>query len=102
MRANVLLAVALSICACKKASEAPPSPSAPSSTADQDALWKLAPDGAVVGIVVSPSALTRLEAGVTAVNKALAAAPDLAPFKARLDQELEEVLGTSTPSLAAA
>lgn len=101
MRANTLLAVALAICACKKASDAPPSPNASPSTTAQDALWKLAPDGAFVGVVISPSALTRIEAGFQAINKAFDAAPELAAFKGRMDQELEDVLGTPVASLAA-
>jgi type IV pilus assembly protein PilA len=103
MRANTLLAVALAFTACKKKSADTPPPSAgpPASTADQDALWKLAPDGAFAGGVVSPAALTRLEAGYNAVTKTINAVPEMAPLKAQLDQELQEALGTSTASLAA-
>jgi len=104
MRAHLLLVVALAICACKKDKKSEPgaAPNAPASTADQDALWALAPDKAFVGVVVSPSALARVEAGVVEVNKLFAVAPELAPFKAKIDEALEEVLGTTNPSLAAA
>ena len=104
MRANHLfVVVALACGACKKdKTQAPPSPSAPTSTADQDALWALAPDRPLAGFVISPAALARLEAGALEVNKVFAVAPDLAPFKAKIEEALEDVLGTTNPSLAAA
>ena len=104
MRAHLLLVVALAICACKKDKKSEPgaAPKAPTSTAAQDALWALAPDKAFVGVVVSPAALASLEAGAVEVNKLFAVAPELAPFKAKIDEALEEVLGTTNPSLAAA
>ena len=103
MRAHLLF-VALAICGCKKkaSEQAPPSPSAPTSTAELDALWALAPDRAVFGAVISPSAVGRLEAGALEVNKLFAVAPDLAPIKQKLDEGMQEVFGTTNPSLAAA
>ncbi|MDQ3341776.1 MAG: hypothetical protein M4D80_42050 [Myxococcota bacterium] len=105
MRVHLLL-VALAICGCKKkaSDKAPPTPSAPTptSTAELDALWALAPDQAVVGVVISPAGLARLEAGAVEINKLFAVAPELAPLKQQLDEGLQEVFGTTNPSLSAA
>lgn len=105
MRVHLFVAALAICCACKKAKkdgEPGAAPKPPASTSDQDALWALTPDKAFVGIVVSPAAVGKLEAGALDVNKAFAAAPDLAPFKAKMDEALTEVLGTANPSLATA
>src|SRR5258706_11743270 len=55
------------VCGCKKdsgpsSSLAPvPSPAAPQSTAELDALWAKAPEGAIGGFVMSPRAVTMTE-----------------------------------------
>jgi hypothetical protein len=102
MRAHHLLVVFAALGACKKAKEAPPSPSAPTSSAEQDALWALAPEGVIFGFVASPAGLAKLDAGMADVHAAMSAAPELAPFKAKMEEEIGEVLGTGTLSLAAA
>lgn len=98
------LFVALAIVgACKKdKTQAPPSPAAPASTAEQDALWALAPEGVIGGMIATPDALAKIERGALAVDKVFATAPDLAPFKAKMEAELQEVLGTKTLTFAAA
>jgi hypothetical protein len=105
MRIPVLLAlVAIAGCKKDKGNDKPPGPApvAPTSTDAQDALWALAPEGALVGFVVSPTGLERLEAGANDVNKVFTSAPDLAPFKAKIDEGLTEILGSPSLSLSAA
>jgi hypothetical protein len=110
MRNWILVVAALSAVGCKKNKEGdnktPPAPGtnapkAPASTADQDALWALAPDGMAVGVVVSPAAMAKIEAGGLELKKLLDS-PELATFKAKADEALMEVLGTTNPSLATA
>src|ERR1700733_13902747 len=52
---------------------------APSSTADQDALWKLAPSDAMFGAVASPRALAMIEHAWGDVRALMAATPELSP-----------------------
>src|SRR5580704_16695032 len=65
-------------------------PAAPVSTADQDALWKLAPDGTVLGIVASPRALAMTEHAWGDVRAFMGATPELAPMLVKIGA----VLGT--------
>ena len=104
MRAHVFLFTVLSLIACKhdKAAELASAPKAPVSTSDQDALWALAPDQVIVGAVISPRGLAHVEQAAQELEKILQAAPDLAPIKLKIDEALQEVLGTTNPSLAAA
>lgn len=98
-----MVAVAVSLVACEKQrSEAVPvpEPTAPASTAEQDALWKLAPDGAVFGMVASSRGVAQLEAAALAVKGVLATAPELAGANRELDAELKRLLGTTRPVLA--
>jgi hypothetical protein len=95
MRARIVVAIAVALCACKKAEP-------PAGATTRDALWALTPDGANIGLVVSPAALSQLEAGAIEINKLFATAPELAPFKAKLDERMKQLLGTTTPSLTAA
>jgi hypothetical protein len=93
--------------ACKKTTavdktQTPPSPSAPATTAEQDALWALAPEGALGGMIVTPAALAKIERGMVSIDKLFATAPDLAPFKAKMEEAFQDVLGTKTLTLAAA
>jgi hypothetical protein len=57
---------------------------APVSTADQDALWKLAPDGAVLGIVATPRALGMVEHAWGDVRAFMGATPELAPILVKI------------------
>jgi hypothetical protein len=104
MRMRHFLVAAVLVAGCKKDKAAQPSPSpspkAPASTAEQDALWKLAPDGATVGIVVSSAGIKAMEAGWVSVKKLIATAPDLAPVAAKLDAQLTKVFGSSNVTLA--
>jgi hypothetical protein len=52
---------------------------APSSTVDQDALWKLAPSDAMFGAIASPRALAMIEHAWGDVRALMAATPELAP-----------------------
>src|SRR5580704_5620316 len=71
-------------------------PAAPVSTADQDALWKLAPDGTVLGIVASPRALAMTEHAWGDVRAFMGATPELAPMLVKIGA----VLGTPDLSFA--
>jgi hypothetical protein len=73
------LLVLLALAACHHDGAAP---AAPVSTSDQDALWKLAPDGAVFGIVVSPRALAMVDHGWSDVRAFMATVPELASIRA--------------------
>jgi hypothetical protein len=98
-----LLVAALLVGGCKKdkpAAPPAPTPSAPVSTAEQDALWKLAPDGAIVGIVVSSRGISSIEAGWIAVRKLIQTAPELAKAAAEMEQKLTSVFGSSNVALA--
>src|SRR5262245_50581207 len=85
MRALAALLIALA--ACHHSDGA--APIAPVATTDQDALWKLAPDGAVFGMVVSPRALALADPAWADVRGLLGTAPQLAAGLA----ELELMLG---------
>jgi len=102
----VVLAAALSFVACKKAtsSDAPTPPFAaqPTSTAELDALWALAPDGAKMGFVVSPRGLAMIEHAWQDIEAFVKTAPELAPFALEMQAEIQKKLGVSSLSLAAA
>ncbi len=102
MRIRVLLVAALLAGGCKKdkaAAPPTPAPKAPASTAEQDALWKLAPDGAIVGIVVSPSGIESLESGWLAIRKLIQTSPEMARAAARLEEDLTKAFGSSNVTL---
>ncbi len=64
-------------------------PSGPS-----DAMWKLAPEGTVRAIVISPYGLAMLEKGFTSLLAYFAkAGPEMAPIEGQLDTLLEQVGG---------
>ena len=63
-------------------------PATPVSTADQDAFWKLAPDGAVFGIVASPRALAMAEHAWGDVRAFMGATPELAPTLVKIGAAL--------------
>jgi hypothetical protein len=97
MRAIALLAL---LVACRSKSPPPPAqapaPSAPAGTAAQDALWKLAPEGALAGGVVTSAALARLETA----HAITSSSPELAMFRDRLDGTLEDLFGLTSAPLA--
>jgi hypothetical protein len=92
MRALPFLVV-LSLTACHRDSGAP---AAPVSTAEQDALWKLAPAGTKLGVVVSPRGVAMLDHAWADVRAFIAATPELAPMLVKL----ANVVGTPDLSLA--
>lgn len=96
---SVWLAGLLVVCGCKHEGNAPTTP-APASGADLDALWRLAPEGASVGFVVSPRGVAMVERAAAAIQALLAAAPELAPARNALSQALTQGLGSSNLALA--
>jgi type II secretory pathway pseudopilin PulG len=103
MRRYWVVVAAIAVVGCKKdkAASPPPAPAkTPLSTAEQDALWKLAPDGTQVGIVISSRAITTVEAGWLAAKQAAATAPELAKNLAKLDAKLIERFGSANVKLA--
>src|SRR5690606_22225953 len=100
MRSFVIVAlVALVGAACGK-DKAPTAPKSPSSTEAREALWKLAPEGAKGGIVVTPAGLTALERGWLAIKKLYATTPGLASIAAEMDAQLTEKFGSPDVTLA--
>jgi hypothetical protein len=73
---------------------------APTSTADADALWALAPEGATVGVVVSPRAVAMVEHAWLDVRSLLATAPELADINQTLGTALSRELGKPDVTLA--
>ena len=76
------------------------SPVQPMATAEQDALWKLAPEGAIAGFVASPRGVELVERAVLAGRALLATAPELAPLAQKLEAALRDATGTPSPTLA--
>ncbi|MEO6777362.1 MAG: hypothetical protein ABI467_30825 [Kofleriaceae bacterium] len=83
----------IAVVGCKQASTS--SPAAPASTAEVDALWKLAPDGATLGMVVSPRGMTLVEHGYTGVMTFLEGTPELEPQLADVRAELTKGIGAA-------
>jgi len=100
MRTVVLVGLLVAV-GCKKDVPLAEAPAAPSSTQELDTLWALAPDGATLGFVASPHGIEMLERGALAIQAALAAAPELADARRKLDDNLKDALGSTTPTLAA-
>ena len=83
----------LALAACHKEAT-PPAPGGPSSTADVDALWKLAPEGTAFGAVASPQAMQMVEHGYGDVTKFLGSIPEVAPALAKMTEDMKRELGT--------
>jgi hypothetical protein len=83
----------LALVACHK-DPTPDAPAGPASTAEIDALWKLAPEGAVVGAVASPRAMQLVEHGYADVTKLLGSIPEVAPLLAKMSADMKRDLGT--------
>src|SRR4051812_36131235 len=87
------------VCGCKKdsgpsssSSLAPvPSPAAPKSTADLDALWAKAPEGAIGGLVILPRAIGMTEHAWHGVHAFLKSMPAFAPAEAEMTKELAKM-----------
>lgn len=102
-----LLVAMLLFASCKRSnSSAPPLPAQvpvpqpPASTAEQDALWRLAPDGADIGLVVSSRGLVSLESGFAAVKQLFHTSPELKSAALEVDVKLRKYVGTSVVTLA--
>jgi type IV pilus assembly protein PilA len=80
---------------------ATPAPAGPVSTAEQDALWKLAPAGALGGIVISPHGLQMVEHAWIDLDTMVHASPELAEFAKNMDAQLQRSTGQTKPSFAA-
>ncbi|MBA3461735.1 MAG: hypothetical protein H0T46_17355 [Deltaproteobacteria bacterium] len=104
MRAFTPLVIGLALVGCKKGSSSSSagdtSPGAPSSSTDTDALWAMAPEGAMVGFVVSPRALTMADNGWQDVRAMFAKAPELAMVNTMLGAQLTKVFGKAEVTLA--
>jgi hypothetical protein len=91
----ILLAL---VCSCKKhggSVASVPSPSGPKSTAELDALWAEAPEGAVGGFVMSPRAVGMTEHAWKDLHAYFKTVPELAPTEAKAVKHLGE-LGLTT------
>lgn len=101
MRAHWLVCV-VAVVGCNKDAVAPgaQAPGASPSTGEQDALWQLAPDGAMFGMVASPRGLAMIDRGAIAIDAMLAGAPDLAPLHRKLLDAWTRATGSSTLGLA--
>ncbi|HEY0255716.1 MAG TPA: hypothetical protein VGC41_29505 [Kofleriaceae bacterium] len=89
----------MAMAACHKSSA--PTAGGPGSVGDQDAMWKLAPQGAMFGLVASGKGLAQLESGWTEVMKALQTVPPLQEPLAKLQAEMQKEIGTDKLSLDA-
>ena len=101
MRAHVVLLALL--LGCHEAPSSPAStstPAPPASTADADALWAVAPDGAIFGLVATPRAVAGVEHAWQDVRAYLAGVPELAPIDAALRTMLPAGLGSAGTTLA--
>ena len=86
--------VAVVAVGCHKEAAAP----APS-TVDLDAMWKLAPEGAIFGMILSPSAMQMTEHAWLDVFAFIHTAPELASIAKQLDDQLQR-FGTAKPTFA--
>jgi hypothetical protein len=99
MRAALGLVMVLAVGCHKEAG--PPAPSGPVSTTEQDALWKLAPQGALGGMVVSSHGLQMIEHAWGDLDAMVHATPELADFAKKMDDQLQRATGQTKPSFAA-
>jgi hypothetical protein len=79
----------------------PPAPAGPVSTTEQDALWKLAPRGALGGLVISSHGLQMIEHAWGDLDAMVHASPELADFAKKMDDQLQRATGQTKPSFAA-
>lgn len=89
--------VVFALSGCHKASDSPNAPARVVDTKEADALWALAPDGAIVGMVAAPHAITMTEHAWLDIQTFIAAAPEFASVKAEMDAQLVKLTGA--PSL---
>ncbi len=91
-RTLVVLALVAGCHKDRSTSQAPvPSPSAPASTAEQDALWAKAPEGAIGGLVISSRAIGMIEHGWHDLHAFLKTFPAFAVPDQQMTAELAKV-----------
>ncbi|MBL9018447.1 MAG: hypothetical protein JNL83_29945 [Myxococcales bacterium] len=95
--AKWLFLLALTSFGCKRdSSSAKPegvAPSAPTSTAEADALWAMAPEGAAFGVVIAPRAVGMAEHAWQDIRALFAVAPELAVPNSLLSNQISAVFG---------
>ncbi len=101
MRLSLVLLLAATL-GCKKEG---PAPSATAATAAHtgaaaDDLWKLAPPGAIGGVVVTPAAMGMIDRGGQELLGVLQQIPDLADARRQVEELMTESLGGPATSLA--
>lgn len=67
---------------------------------DADALWALTPEGAQLGIVITPRGLAMVEHGWADLHAFVDKAPDLKPVAQLMDQQLAQLTGAPDFKLA--
>jgi hypothetical protein len=100
MRCLVLVLVLVVTSCSGEAPLAPPSPAPPASTADQDALWRLAPADLTVGLVVSPQGLASAERGFLAIKQIFDTTLGLSYAAKELELQLRRFVNKSRITLA--
>lgn len=102
--AKWLFLLALAPFGCKRDSSSSAgdgvTPRAPTSTAETDALWAMAPEGASFGVVISPRAVGMAEHAWQDVRALFAVAPELAVPNSLLSSEISAVFGKPDINLA--
>ena len=102
MRTWLIVLALVSACHKEGSSGGPPAPAPPASPAGPDALWAMAPDGATLGVVVTPRAIAMADHALADIRAGLHAAPELAAMSAKVDAALTEAFGSPTGGFAAA
>jgi acetyl esterase/lipase len=75
-------------------------PAAPAVPDERDLLWALAPEGAALGVVVSPHGVAMIERAAASAQELLTSSADFAALQADVMHGLMGVLGTPNPTLA--
>jgi hypothetical protein len=75
-------------------------PAAPVAPDERDLLWALAPEGATLGVVVSPRGVAMIERAVTTAQDVLTSSADFAALQAEVMHGLMRAFGTPSPTLA--
>src|SRR5262245_47148273 len=75
-------------------------PAAPAVPDERDLLWALAPEGATLGVVVSPRGVALIDRAVTTAQDVLSSSADFAAIQAEVMRGLMRAFGTPSPTLA--
>jgi hypothetical protein len=73
-------------------------PAAPATPDERDLLWALAPEGATLGVVVSPRGVALIDRAVTTAQDVLSSSADFAAIQAEVMRGLMRAFGTPSPS----